>query len=63
MRQSKMNIMLFRPVGKSLRVMAGRRTFQSMKEHQQGSVGATGTLPIYIDEVAIRGCPAFAQQG
>ena len=53
------------PAGKGLRVVAVRRAFESVEQHQQRQLGRRRgrnlvDLPVDIDEIAVRGAPTFA---
>ena len=59
MRHGKTKFSRVREAGKVVGVRAGRRTLQAVKQEQQG--GARGrSEPVHVDEIAIRGGPAFA---
>ena len=68
MRHRKTPVALPGQAGKGLRVVAGRRALQAVKEHQQGrraglcgsGHGRVGLQPIHVDKVLIRCLPAFA---
>ncbi len=51
-----------RKVGEGHRVLAGRRAFETVEQHQQGRIGRRGLLrQVHVDEVAIGCVPAAAR--